>query len=82
MSYFVIKCYEDGPSFHGPYTKEQLEKEIQEEIDDGTDYEYEELGLCKRDIWFDEFPCRTAYVIKGESVIPRSKEVIVETELP
>lgn len=82
MSYFIMRCYEDGPSFHGPYTKAQLEKKIQEEINDGTIYEYEHLGPSTRNLWFDSFPQRTAYVIKGESVVPTHKKVIVETELP
>lgn len=79
MEYFVIKNYEDGPIFSGPFTKEDLESKIQQEIDEDIHYQYSEF--CGT-VYFDEFPRRTAYVIKGEAVVPKPKEVVVETELP
>lgn len=80
MTYFVLTSTEDGTSISEGMTKGQLDKFIQELIDDGYEPNFlSKIPVSDKGYW--HVPDNSFLIIKGEIVVPKKKDVITKWEV-
>ena len=76
--YFVIWTSDDGESYLGKFTKEELEKLLNDKhwgnivIEDPSDQHYQYINLSEQS---------KMYIIKGQAIIPKPLKIVERMEV-
>jgi len=85
MSYFILKCDEDGVSIDGPLTEAEVLKKITPD-EDGCAYYGADLKFLKKVPGQDKgdwrAPDGSLLIIKGKIVAPKVVQTATKMELP
>lgn len=76
--YFVISNTEERVPDLQVLTKEELEKYLQENLNEGIDTQYLDSA---EGIEFDYFPNYSTLIIKGTVIAPKVKEIVKKMEI-
>ena len=79
MSYFIIRCDEDGTTVE-QMTQEELEKNIAPDAAEYLTF-LDHIPRNDKGYWI-EGDDRTIVIIKGEIVVPHTSEIVMKLGLP